>query len=75
VNLYQPGDITLTLYTTLGEEVYRTMVHGNVGENDIVWSLRNKAESAVSSGLYLCAIQVVGSNGTSTQITKVVVFH
>jgi len=75
VKLGKASQVNLALFTVLGEEVYRTSVQGNAGDNQILWTLKNKAQNAVGSGIYICVIQVVSGYETVTQTTKVIVFH
>jgi hypothetical protein len=75
INLYQPAQITISLFTVLGEEVYQTTKQGTSGDNQIVWRLRNKAENTVGTGLYICVVQVNNGIGVSAQTSKVVVLH
>ena len=75
VVLSQPAKILLNLYALTGEQVYQTTIQGVAGENQLTWSLLNRAGSIVSSGLYLYVIRT--DNGSSgEQITgKVTVLH
>ena len=69
------ASIQLNLYTIMGEEVYSDSVEGNAGPNTITWLLKNKAQSAVASGLYIYAIQVNNSYEIETKTGKILVFH
>jgi hypothetical protein len=72
VNLTQTTRVQLTLFTLLGEQIYQASAQGSLGENSIVWDLKNHANSLVSSGIYVYILQT--GNGT-VQKGKVVVIH
>jgi hypothetical protein len=75
INLGYNASIQLNLYTLMGEEVYSDTTEGNTGMNTITWLLRNKAQSAVASGLYIYSIQVNNGYEITTKTGKVLVFH
>ncbi len=75
INLGHNASIQLNLYTLMGEEVYSDTIEGNAGLNTITWLLKNKAQSAVATGLYIYAIQVNNGYETTTKTGKVLVFH
>ena len=75
INLGYTASIQLNLYTLMGEEVYSDKVEGNAGMNTITWLLKNKAQSAVASGLYIYSVQVNNGYEIATKTGKVLVFH
>jgi hypothetical protein len=75
INLGYNASIQLNLYTLMGEEVYSDTIEGNAGLNTITWLLKNKAQSAVATGLYIYAVQVNSGYEITTKTGKVLVFH
>ncbi len=75
VNLQQPAQIHLTLFTLLGERVYETNFEGKARAELSTWGLQNNNGSTVSSGLYLYVIQARNAAGTLSQSGKVAVLH
>jgi hypothetical protein len=75
VELGQPAEIHLTLYTLLGEKVYEAEAPGSIGMNRLVWKLTNSAEANVASGLYVYAIRVSNRAVNYTKTGKVIVLH
>jgi hypothetical protein len=74
--LGESAQVTLAIYTTLGEKVYSTSVQGSQGVNNLIWEVNNQARSAVSSGLYVYVLQVKGDSGQSTTKTgKIAILH
>jgi len=59
----------------MGQEVYTETIEGTAGLNTITWLLKNKAQSAVASGLYVYVIQVNDGHEITTKTGKVLVFH
>ncbi len=58
VNLGRNAQVHLTLYSLAGEEIYQTMVEGQVGLNSLLWNIQNSNNQAVASGLYVYLLQV-----------------
>ena len=75
VQLTQAAQLNLTLYSILGEKVYRAAAAGNPGLNTMVWSLENSSGNPVASGLYFYLLVAEGTPGSFQQSGKVVVLH
>jgi hypothetical protein len=75
ITLNQPAQITLNLYSLMGQEVYSTTIQGVVGANNLLWTLRNKAQEKVASGLYVYSLAVSGNGLQEKKIGKVVILH
>jgi hypothetical protein len=71
LNLRAPGEVKLSLFTILGEQVYRTEVKAMAKET-ITWDLQNEAGSGVASGLYIYVLEL--ADGTR-KTGKVAVIH
>jgi len=75
VNLQQPAQIHLALFTLLGELVYETNFDGKTGLNASTWGLQNNSGSHVASGLYIYIIQARNAAGSLSQSGKVVILQ
>lgn len=75
VTLGQPAQIWLNLYSIAGEQVYQTTVAGSIGDNTIVWDLRNVAGVPVASGLYVYTVEINHGPTTRFRTGKVAVLH
>ena len=75
VNLAQPAQMVLTLYSLSGEKIFSESAQGTVGLNTLVWDLTNTQNQPVASGLYIYVLQTVGSGKTENHMGKVVVIH
>ena len=75
INLPQPSQVTLSLFTLAGEEVYQDSWQGNAGANSFLWPLQNQAHGTVASGLYLYLIRAQTGQGVETTTGKVAVIH
>jgi hypothetical protein len=75
VNLSEPAQVQLSLFTLTGERVYQVSVQGSVGINRLSWPVQNQAGETVASGLYIYSLQVGGGKGTLSQVGKVVVLR
>jgi len=61
--LPEPGLVTLTVYNILGQRV-RSLVRGYMTEGTyrVVWDGRDNSGADVSSGLYLCRLEINGKS-------------
>lgn len=75
VKLNHSAKVVLSLYTLVGEEVFSDTIQGTVGENTLLWELKNNSGSSVASGLYIYTLQVEDGSQKETRIGKVVVIH
>jgi hypothetical protein len=75
VNLAQPAQIVLTLYSLSGEKVFNESAQGTAGLNSLVWDLTNNQNQPVASGLYIYVLQMVGGGKTENHLGKVVVIR
>ena len=75
VNLEEPAQVRMALFTLTGEQVYTASAQAGAGENSLVWPVENQAGSAVASGLYLYEVEIDGANGVTKKTGKVAVLH
>jgi hypothetical protein len=75
VNLDQPAEMVLTLYSLSGERIYSANAQGTSGLNTLVWDLTNNQNQPVASGLYIYVLQTTGGGKTENHMGKVVVIH
>jgi sugar lactone lactonase YvrE len=75
VNLDQPAEMVLTLYSLSGERIYSANAQGTSGLNALVWDLANNQNQPVASGLYIYVLQTTGGGKTENHMGKVVVIH
>ena len=75
VNLVNPANLNLELFTVSGEMIFKETLQGEPGLNKLKWGLENKMGSQVASGLYIYVIQVDDGMSAVTKIGKVVVLH
>jgi hypothetical protein len=75
LDLGQFAKVRLSIFTLMGESVYQASAQGNAGANSLVWDVRNLANQAVASGLYVYVLQVEGENGGARKMGKVAIFH
>ncbi len=75
INLGRNASVQLNLYTLMGEEVFTDGIEGGAGLNTITWTLKNKAQASVASGLYLYTLQVNNGYEVTAKTGKVLVFH
>jgi hypothetical protein len=75
--LQQPSDVTLRIYTLLGELVRskwdRNLIGLDSGSYDgyVQWDGRNDRGVRVLNGVYLCTIEIKSNNSTERYITKI----
>ncbi|HEY5038950.1 MAG TPA: T9SS type A sorting domain-containing protein, partial [bacterium] len=75
VTLGQSGQVQLTLFNLMGEQVYQASAQDGTGDNILTWHLQNQVGSDVASGLYLYRITISGETLSAARTGKVVVFH
>ena len=73
--LGEPSQITLSIYTILGEQVYQTSVEGQVGINSLPWQGRNTLNESVASGLYIYSVQANDGKTIRNKMGKVAIIH
>jgi len=73
--LGESAKVKLSLFTITGEEVYKTQVQGQAGNNSLVWPLENQGHQAVASGLYLYVLQVESGMVSLTRTGKIAVIR
>jgi hypothetical protein len=71
--LGESAKVKLSLFTITGEEVYKTQVQGQAGNNSLVWPLENQGRQAVASGLYFYVLQIESGTVTLTRTGKIAV--
>ncbi len=75
VNLNQPAEVTVNLFSVVGEKIFTEELEGVQGLNKLAWNLQNNNQQNVASGLYIYEIQATGCGKTEFRIGKVAVIH
>lgn len=75
IQLNQPGEVMVDIFTPLGQRVTGTTFYGNTGMNDWLWDVQNATKHMVSSGLYIYTIRVTVNGATEMKTGKVVILH
>ena len=75
VNLDQPAQVQLGLFSLTGELVFSGQIEGNQGSNTLVWNLQNTSRQAVASGLYIYILRVDNGGPQETHVGKVAVLR
>ena len=75
VQLNQPAQVEVEIYTQMGQKVTGTTFYGNSGMNNWLWDVQNASRHMVSSGLYVYTIQVMANGVTETKMGKIILLH
>lgn len=75
VKLNRPAQMTLSLLSISGEQVYATQVQGSQGLNTLLWEAENSAHQSVASGLYLYVLQVDDGTVKGNKTGKIVILR
>jgi hypothetical protein len=75
VNLNKSAQVTLNIYSLVGEKVFSSNLQGTSGRNTLVWDLENNANQSVASGLYVFVVSIDDGAQLIRRVGKVVVIH
>jgi hypothetical protein len=75
IQLNQATQVTVDIYTPMGQKVAGTTFYGNQGMNNWLWDIQNASKHLVSSGLYVYAVRVAGNGHEEVKTGKIVIVH
>jgi aminopeptidase N len=61
IALPQPGEVTVEIYSVLGQKVYRDQKYYNYGHQAWFWNGKDNQDNILPSGLYFCRIHYKNS--------------
>jgi hypothetical protein len=75
IQLNSPAQVTVDIYTPMGQLVASTSLYGNTGFNSWLWDIQNASKQVVASGLYIYTIRVSSSGNVETKTGKILILH
>lgn len=69
--LASPADVFVDIYTLSGDRVWSVKREGAVGPVDVIWDGTNDTGARVASGLYLCRVTAVTTEGTTERVFRI----
>jgi hypothetical protein len=75
IQLNSPAQITVDIYTLMGQMVASTSFYGNSGFNSWLWDIQNASKQVVTSGLYIYTLTVSSNGNKETKTGKIVIMH
>jgi hypothetical protein len=75
VTLVQGAQVTIQLYSLVGERVWQGDLQAGAGLNTLSWDLRNQSGETVASGLYLYVVSIDDGTRLVRRTGKVAVIH
>jgi hypothetical protein len=75
IQLNSPAQVTVEIFTPMGQLVASSTFYGNPGMNNWLWDIHNAAKQIVSSGLYIYTVQVTSNGNVETKTGKIVIMH